>query len=481
MKKIIIHAGPHKTGSTYIQKLLHDSRVFLLQNKISYPNAYYLFLGHHYLLNALNGIEKPKIIYSTISKEAIDSDYIILSSENFISLTKSGLKKLKDTFPDKEFVFILYMRCPSVRLISWWQEIIKQGGIRSLEDFFLDHLLNPMKSRDINMQHYINDVIAIFGEDAIKLVDYDTAVKDKKIMELFWISTGLPNLIEDTDEKINQMMSLAEIELIRYLNIRAKQENFLEGANVREAYFRMHTQLVPSVKSFIQLLETNISRDIVLGDSTFDHEVYQNINNRLKNYLVNESSTPAPKDYKLPDRNWMFNSEIIAIANQIYQDFKERFKTEYAFCQIDNKYYVQMFVDTGGGYSEEQSLFAPYMPQEDVVFDVVKYRELRTFRIDPLNDAVVLDGVKVSCVFDDGSTVEIFPEGHNAVIDHEGCYYFLTYDPQLVYAPDALLADRIRQVRFRAKYSRIGDAAIALTEKSLKKSQIQEDLQSAIH
>lgn len=319
MKKIIIHAGPHKTGSTYIQKLLHNNRALLMQNKISYPNAYYLFLGHHYLLNALNGIEKPEIIYSTISKEAVDSDYIILSSENFISLTRNGLKKLKDTFPDKEFVFILYMRRPSVRLISWWQETIKQGGIRSLEEYFLDHVLNPMKSREINMQHYINDVIAIFGEHAIKLVDYDTAVKDQKMMEAFWISTGLPSLIEDKDEKVNEMMSLAEIELIRYLNIRAKQENFLKGANVRETYIRIHTQLAPSIKSFVHHLETSISRNIILGDCGFDHGIYYNLNNKLKDYLVNEISAPAQKHYKLPDRNWMFNPEIIAIANQIYQ------------------------------------------------------------------------------------------------------------------------------------------------------------------
>jgi len=321
MKKLIVHVGPHKTGSTYIQRMLHDNREVLLKCGVSYPSAYYLYFGHHFLLNALNHFESDEKIRQTIIEQTSSMDLVILSSENFINLAENGLKKLKSCFPEVEIKFILFLRRPSIRLVSWWQETIKQGDVHSLDDFMIRHCLHPAKSREVSHFDYIDNVKKIFGEKSIALIDYETAVKTKSVMSFFWKAVGIQNIIQDLDKEVNRMMDLNEIELIRYLNIRAKQDGLLNSLNVRELYMRLREQLLVDVEAFVLCLKKN-TKSLTVGNCAMDYYVSTKVRNSYSEYLVNEPSMLEIKNYILPDTHWMFNSEALAIAQKIYSHIK---------------------------------------------------------------------------------------------------------------------------------------------------------------
>ncbi|MFT4941271.1 MAG: hypothetical protein ACI88A_004339 [Paraglaciecola sp.] len=92
MKKLFLHVGPHKTGTTLIQKFLLDNSAELFKSNVVYPKRFLKFFGHHDF--------RDKAAQKAFSKEDVafinDNEHDwLLSSENFISLDKNALEYIK--------------------------------------------------------------------------------------------------------------------------------------------------------------------------------------------------------------------------------------------------------------------------------------------------------------------------------------------------------------------------------------------------
>ena len=327
MKKLIVHVGPHKTGTTYIQGLLHKNREILSSLSVSYPDVYYLYLGHHYLLNELNGRAEAHEIRSRILAAMNDAETCILSSENFILLSLFGLKKLKNAFPEVDFKFVIYSRRPSLRLISRWHELVKQGSYQSMESYFVKHLFKPMKSREVNVSHYIKDLINVYGEDSFRLVDYETASFEKNMMSCFLRASEIEDIIEDNNIVVNKMTVLEEIEIIRMINYTASKEEILRGSNVREKYyflkenkeaFRVKTdELSKKISLF--------SQEVTLGNAGFDTSVKQLLEKNYSDSFVNSLSPIREEKYRVPSTDWIMDTELRKKADNISYEVIENF------------------------------------------------------------------------------------------------------------------------------------------------------------
>ena len=79
--RIILHAGPHKTGSTALQRALHGSRRQLAERGVIYPDRGLLNLGHHGAVNWARGWGGPAIDPADVLRGTGDAT-VILSSEN---------------------------------------------------------------------------------------------------------------------------------------------------------------------------------------------------------------------------------------------------------------------------------------------------------------------------------------------------------------------------------------------------------------
>ncbi|MFH7587934.1 hypothetical protein [Oceanimonas smirnovii] len=323
MKKLVIHAGPHKTGSTYIQKKLHENKDCLEKSGISYPNSYYLFYGHHYIINALNGSIPAEEIRDEILKEVGNLDTCILSSENFFDLRESGVVKLKNAFPDVEITFIYYIRRPSIRLLSRWQETIKHGGTSAMSDYFLQHSLRPLASPELNLFNYVEMVRKHLGENSFSLIDYETARAEKNIFQNFKKAANIDIDLHDTDETVNAMMPISEIELIRYLNIRAQQDSLLSGANIREKYTENRALMANEISAFSNQLEKNL-KELTLGNVNYDNILHNQLKSKFSDILINSTTPPKPKVYNIPDQNWIFNKHALNIAEKVYCEIKSK-------------------------------------------------------------------------------------------------------------------------------------------------------------
>lgn len=155
MKKLILHIGSEKTGSTSIQNFLYSNKAALQSQGIYVPSfmekqnsdlvisclnegKYDEYLLKHGIYNSFQREAYNKKVKRRVAKElsCLDNsiDKVIISSEHFHSkLTdKEEVKRLlsfmRDYFTDISVVF--YVREQSSLVISSYSTIVKSGNVR---------------------------------------------------------------------------------------------------------------------------------------------------------------------------------------------------------------------------------------------------------------------------------------------------------------------------------------------------------------
>jgi len=318
MERLILHAGPHKTASTYIQELLLKHRDALKARGVAYPDLFSLQdSGHHLALKALRGKPSPATLRRRMDKACGAAGTCLLSDENLYHLNENMLRTLARAFADVPVRVVLFVRRPSMRLRSLWQERVKHGGRESLAGFLLEHCLNPLASRQVNLCPQIDLFRQAFGADSVALVDYDTASAQGAVMASFLAAAGIDALITDTPWRVNPMFPLPEAELIRYLNLRAHGDGLLRGTNARAAYDAERDGLRPLAEEFGQAMVPH-ARLRVLGNIVCDLLMAQLLQNQYSALFRNALSRPEPQECYCYEDSWLLDPRCRALAEEAY-------------------------------------------------------------------------------------------------------------------------------------------------------------------
>jgi len=146
MKKLFIHSGFHKTGTTYIQEFLKRNRDALSAHVYYYLDDAYRdtpYANHTLAISARNA-DHPEI-YIPESRDEVwkrfaeaitssHSDTILISSEVF--LEGVDLAFARKTLRRFESTFVFYVRRQDEYFESAYCENIKQGSSDTVKDFF---------------------------------------------------------------------------------------------------------------------------------------------------------------------------------------------------------------------------------------------------------------------------------------------------------------------------------------------------------
>lgn len=134
MKKIFLHIGLRKTGSTTIQAFLHENKDNLLKSGYLYPKVGRLkpTNAHHYLVRLTQDAIKLNPndeTWQDLHQEIENSnlDKIIISSEAFGIANKKQIGILKTELQSYDVKIIVYLRRQDLRLESLYNQIIKNG------------------------------------------------------------------------------------------------------------------------------------------------------------------------------------------------------------------------------------------------------------------------------------------------------------------------------------------------------------------
>jgi hypothetical protein len=222
--KILLHVGPHKTGSSYLQACFVHHKESLRGRRILLPSAWEHARGnpsHTGLVKALldNDLAGVRAVIDGAIAEG--GETLLVSAEDLSVLPVEALQRLRLVLGDAEVLVVFYVRRWTDFLPSAWQELIRQGKSMSLPEYFSLQIRNPAASEELNIELKLANLIEVFGQDSIRLVCFSMLVDSgTDIFSHFarhfldwWQAEPPPGA-----PRHNASRGVREIELLRQLN-----------------------------------------------------------------------------------------------------------------------------------------------------------------------------------------------------------------------------------------------------------------------
>jgi len=217
MKKLFLHIGAGKTGSSALQIWLYKNHKKLKKQGINYP-IFDQKIKSDYQITAGNGVFLINKLREGCLEELFDSfkkdkDSLLFSSETFQILTDKELNFLKDiaiTY-GYDITIVFYVRDLYDMLYSSYQQLIKRHlYFKSFEEFVLN--IKSMQQFDVLYEYE-----TIFKN--IKIVHYDSFLDigiEKPFCEVLGVEM---NLLEPMEKrKVNRSLDVFETELLKNVN-----------------------------------------------------------------------------------------------------------------------------------------------------------------------------------------------------------------------------------------------------------------------
>jgi hypothetical protein len=231
LKKITIHAGPGKTGTSVIQYVLLNNRAFLHSNGIFYPehssDENNVSSGNFNRVLSKKQSKSFKIDSVKVKKlkqdfDASNCDVMLLSSEHFFPF----LKQLNEVF--ENVTFILYLRDPI--------DVIESGYNQAVKRAFKTEKLNTKSHVEFRVLSLIEQFYSDGNGLDIILRPYSTQlfVHNDLISDFFHV-LGLDFIIRE-DKLINPSYCFEALELKRQLNLHFKDKDAIKLDKALQSY-----------------------------------------------------------------------------------------------------------------------------------------------------------------------------------------------------------------------------------------------------
>ena len=217
--KIVLHFGPHKTGTTAIQSALGASREQILkEHGIWYPEVASQGPGHAEWASKIAVADGRAL--NEITEEVVRApssiDCLLLSSENFIRLPESRIRELSLAFRQTgaseitaAFTLTPYRR----RFFSFWGEMVKHGWSLRFEDSLTALVSDPGIAPDSPLKA----ARALQSDRVAILMHQSTSPQANLAGQLLSVS-GLGDIAVPTQLRLNQAAPLFVSELLCWMN-----------------------------------------------------------------------------------------------------------------------------------------------------------------------------------------------------------------------------------------------------------------------
>lgn len=299
--------GPHKTGTTAIQKFLVDNTKPCFQQNLVYPKRYLHIFGHHHFREILKERQLRAEDLEFFSENQND---FLLSSEDFISLDEADFQYLRQSLDNFDIKIIFSWRRASFKLYSIWQEVIKHGGTVDFFEYYHDHVARPGTSQMLSPDLKLNTLAKVFGKQNVKVIDYDASSNGNTLYQdfvnacdLVWSDNFSIKKIDKTAK--NESMKLYDIEIVRALNNLMGYKYGYQGSKVRLAYSRFKDALPADTTSeLVSIIDSHTSTKIVgnyFVDTRAEKVMMQRFGANILNHQVNNST----KLLRLASSRWL--------------------------------------------------------------------------------------------------------------------------------------------------------------------------------
>lgn len=244
-KKLFIHIGAHKTGTTAIQNFLALNREKLKNRGFLYPGS----ANNHYRLsqeirhdeNVVENTDSESLeIINEIRENYNSCHSFILSSEGFWEIIPPKHPQILKDFISKtglefDIKILLYCRSQDTWLESAYQQQIKQVNVRSVQTF---REIIDKKLFFVTIDYYtlLSNWSDAFGKESITARIYEKHSKGDGLLDDFCDFVEIYDrnrLVKPSLSQSNIGLRPESIEFLRYLNLLEIHKNdFLEIVDI---------------------------------------------------------------------------------------------------------------------------------------------------------------------------------------------------------------------------------------------------------
>ena len=238
----IVHIGPHKTGTTYLQLSFKAKRAALAERGVLLPEFWEHAPGNP---SHLPLAQQLKAGQADLLQPRFDqllqsgARKVLISAEDLSNLEVPALELLRTLLAGRPVRFVFYFRRWCELIPSSWQESIKQGQTRTLPEFMLLAVQNAAHSRQLNFERKITHFEQVFGAGAMRFVSY-SELRDREIDMFTHFCNhflGWPNAGPgEAPKQANASRDLATTEILRALNSLSKRDDGVASDNLRRAF-----------------------------------------------------------------------------------------------------------------------------------------------------------------------------------------------------------------------------------------------------
>lgn len=235
LKKIIIHAGFHKTGTTALQHSLQASTDGLKAAGYRYPivdqgtsqsGSVLALANRGWGWQSRGSKAIPKRVWTKLVKTARSgSDNIVLSSEFFSELDEAQVREIKTAFDGLEIEVVFTLRAFDKLFPSTYQQALKSGSAysyevwleRTVNDYFAEQKTGFWKRN--RHAHVISRWMQIFGAENVTVITADESnpgLLFERFGELLKLPAGTLKPVAESG--LNRSLLLDEIHLLRAIN-----------------------------------------------------------------------------------------------------------------------------------------------------------------------------------------------------------------------------------------------------------------------
>jgi len=214
-RRIHVHIGAPKTGTTALQYYLYENRDLLRERGYLYPTGLHLTMAkaHHPIYFAVSGTWWHPDFYYDITGDrlpqtayrreydiedclrelrfaAANSDNLIVSSEGFFDLDEKGVKSLRDALSAYDVSVVLYLRRQDQFIEAMYRNFIVDSGARF--QLPLDQYLNNEYVEHCNYLQKVDLWAETFGMDRLNVIPYQSSsLKEGDVIHDFLERIGL--------------------------------------------------------------------------------------------------------------------------------------------------------------------------------------------------------------------------------------------------------------------------------------------------
>jgi hypothetical protein len=272
-KRLIIHPGFHKSGTTALQESFALNRPLLRENGILYPPIG--SKAHHRVAWALTqrpwgwnrrgGERTPEKYWDRMSSRinGAKEETVILSSEFFSEIDGERIRKIRSEIKGRDIQILFTLRPLAKLLPSSYQQYLKYGITIEYEDWLHAILDKPGESKvspTFWKRHSHGKVVArwvdIFGKSNVTLLIVNEAQPTflfDEINKFLNLPTGSLNAAPSGS---NRSLTMEEISLLLELNRQFPKDRVWDEYEVfvRAGYIRHLTDHVPPAADKARLL-----------------------------------------------------------------------------------------------------------------------------------------------------------------------------------------------------------------------------------